>query len=254
MADAFGPIKPAPVSDFFVFDFTAQIGSAGGTIATALWSVAVDFSSPESDPNPTSRILAAPTFSSNKTSALLGNMIDGVIYDITSQVTLSDSRVLTDAATLLCTSVVTGDAPLTVGQFRINFPAFKDTVRFTDEEVQYWIDQAYSPPNSTAAINQYRWGQFYQLGLQLWVAHNLAVQDMMYQRAGMPGMGGGSTGFISMPLTGSGVASSKSVDGVSLSYDNQIGMEKDAGWWGSTPWGNQFLYYLRMAGSAPIQL
>ena len=33
MADAFGPIKPDPASDFFVFDFTAQIGPLGGTIA-----------------------------------------------------------------------------------------------------------------------------------------------------------------------------------------------------------------------------
>lgn len=253
MADAFGPIKPAPVSDFFVFDFTAQIGPAGGTIASATWSISVDYSSAVQDPNPTSRILAAPTFSSNKTSALLGNMIDGVLYDVTAQVTLSDTRVLTDAATLLCTSAEAADAVISVGQFRINFPAFTDTKRFTDAEVQYWINQAYSPPNSTPAINQYRWGQFYELGLQLWVAHNLAVQDMMYQRAGMPGMGPGGT-YVSMPLTGSGVASSKSVDGVSLSYDNQIGMEHDAGWWGSTPWGNQFLYYLRMAGSAPIQL
>lgn len=252
MADTFGPIKPAPVSDFFVFDFTAQIGPMQGTITEAMWMVTVDYSSPVQDPNPTSRILAPPTFSSNKTSALLGNMIDGVYYVVEAQVTLSDSRVLTDMASLQCTAVEAADAVLTVGQFRAAFPAFADPARFTNEEVQWWINQACAPPNSTPAINKYRWGQFYELGLNLFVAHNLAVQDMMNQRAGLPGMGGSS--YISTPLTGSGVASSKSVDGVSLSYDNQIGMEHDAGWWGSTTWGNQFLYYLRMAGSAPIQL
>jgi hypothetical protein len=252
MASAFGPIKPDPASDFFVFDFTAQIGPAGGVITAAAWSVTVDPSSPVPDPNPTSRILQPPTYSSNKTSALLGQMIDGAQYVVSAEVTLDDTRVLSDSATLACTSKEAADAVLTVGGFRITFPAFADSARFTDAEIQYWIDQACSPPNSTPAINKDRWGQFYELGLSLWVAHNLAVQDMLAQRAGMPGMGGSM--YISTPLTGSGVASSKSVDGVSISYDNQIGMEHDAGWWGSTPWGNQFLYYLRMAGSAPIQL
>jgi hypothetical protein len=252
MAAAFGSIKPAPASDFFVFDFTQQIGPMGGTITAAIWTVTIDPSSPISDPDPTSRILQTPTYSSTKTSAMLGEMIDGVYYIINAEVTLSDERVLLDSATLQCTSKEAADATLTVGQFRINFPAFADTARFTDGEVQYWINQACQPPNTTPAINQYRWGQFYQLGLQLWVAHNLAVQDMLNQRAGFPGMPGAT--YMSTPLTGSGVASSKSVDGVSLSYDNQIGMEHDAGWWGMTPWGNQFLYYLRMAGAAPIQL
>ncbi len=89
MADAFGPIKPDPASDFFVFDFTAQIGPMGGTIASVQWMVTVDASSPVDDPDPTSRILATPTFSSNKTSALLGQMIDGVIYDIKAEATLT---------------------------------------------------------------------------------------------------------------------------------------------------------------------
>jgi hypothetical protein len=255
MADAFNPIKPDPASDFFVFDFTAQIGSIGGTITAAVWTVTVDASSTVIDPDPASRILAPPTFSSNKTSALLGQMIDGVIYDVSADVTLSDTRVLTDAATLLCSSTEPNDVYLTVGQFRIDYPAFGDTARFPDATVQYWIDQACSPPNMSYAINQCRWGQFFTLGLNLFVAHNLAVADMMVQRAGPPGMGtgpGGAYGFA--PLVGSGVAASKSVGGVSLSYDNSLGMEANAGWWGLTPWGNQYLYYLRLAGAAPIHM
>jgi len=255
MADAFGPIMPAPASDFFVFDFTAQIGPQTSPIANAIWTITVDASSPVPDPDPGARILAAPTYSSNKTSALLGQMIDGVIYDIQADVTLADTRVLTDSATLLCTSTEPADVYMTVGQFRIDFPAFADTARFTDAEIQYYINIACSPPNMSYALNERRWGQFFSLGLNLWVAHNLAVADMMVQKAGPPGTGygpGGSYGYT--PLVGSGVATSKSVNGVSVSYDNSIGMEANAGWWGLTPWGNQFLYYLRLAGSAPIHL
>lgn len=256
MADAFGPIKPDPATDFFVFDFTAQIGPVVTTITDAGWSLSVDASSPVNDPDPMSRLLQPPTYSSNKTSALLGQMIDGVIYDIAVDVLLADGRTLTDAATLLCSSQPPNDVYLTVGQFRIDYPAFADTNRFTDAEIQFYIDIACAPPNMSYAINQHRWGQFFYLGLNLFVAHNLAVADMMQQRAGSPGGLAGGPGYsvTYTPLVGSGVATSKSVNGVSVSYDQSIGMEKDAGWWGLTPWGNQFLYYLRLAGAAPIHL
>jgi hypothetical protein len=250
MADAFGPIKPSPVSDFFVFDFTSQIGPAGGAIANAMWLLNVDASSPVDDPDPNSRILQPPTFSSNKTSALLGQMIDGVIYDVSASVTLDDSRVLTDAATLLCSSVEAAAVYMTVGQFRIDNPAFSDTTRFTDAEIQYWINQACSPPNLSYALNPCRWGQFFTLGLNLWVAHNLAVADAQGVR--MNGPGGIHPGSGS--LIGSGLYSSRSVGGVSLANDNTFGQTQNAGWWGMTVWGNQFLYYLRLAGAAPTQL
>jgi hypothetical protein len=255
MADAFGPILPEPASDFFVFDFTAQIGPLVSPITAAVWTLVVDASSPVDDPDPGSRILQPPTFSSNKTSALLGNMVDGVIYDVSAEVTLADTRILLDSATLLCSEAPPNDVYLTVGQFRIDYPAFADTSRFPDAEIQYWIDIACSPPNISYAINPCRWGQFFTLGLNLFVAHNLAVADMMIQRAGPPGMGsgpGGRYGFSS--LVGSGVATSRSVGGVSVSYDQSLGMEANAGWWGLTPWGNQYLYYLRLAGSAPVHL
>jgi hypothetical protein len=255
MADAFGPILPAPVSDFFVFDFTAQIGPVVTTITDAIWTLTVDASSPVPDLDPGSRILQPPTFSSNKTSALLGNMIDGVVYDVSAEVTLADTRVLSDSATLLCSSVPPAAVYMTVGQFRIDYPAFADTARFSDAEIQYWINIACSPPNISYAINPDRWGQFFILGLNLFVAHNLAVADMMKQRAGPPGTGtgpGGSYGYSS--LVGAGVPASKSVNGVSVSYDTSNGQEANAGWWGMTPWGNQYLYYLRLAGSAPVQL
>jgi len=253
MAEPFTPILPAPASDIFVFDFTQQIGPGGRSITAANWFITVDASSPVADPTPQSRLLAPPTFSTDKTSALLGQMIDGVVYDIRADVTLSDATILHDTSTLLCSSVPVSDIYLTVGQFRSNMPAFGDTVRFPDSEVQWWINQACSPPNLSYALNPYRWGQFFDLGLNLWVAHNLAVADMMVQRAGPPG-GPGSSRYGHASLVGSGIASSRSVGGVSVSYDNTLGIEADAGWWGLTPWGSQFIYYLRLAGAAPIHL
>ena len=260
----FPAIRPDE-TDFFTFDFSKKLGPTGN-ITEATWVCTLSPSSPPTvtdefpdthvDPQDVAPAPVPPatTPQVNKVAALCGGFVDGAIYTLSVTVTVDDGRVLVlDGDVKISRGSVDGLAEcFTVEEFRADYPAFADANRFTDEEVQYWIDTACSPPNSTPAINKWRWGQFYSLGLHLFVAHNLAVQDMMAQRAGLPGMGGPV--YTTTPLVGSGVPASKSVDGVSVSYDNQIGMERDAGWWGSTPWGNQFLYYLRMAGSAPIQL
>jgi len=254
---SFGAIKPTE-RDFFTFDFTKRIGKTGN-IATVAWDCIVSPLSPVAitDDLPQNHILevlalAATGTQITQTTALCGDFMDQHIYTLSATATLDDGRVLSLSGDIECQTVSPADQYLTVEQFRDDFPAFADADHFPDEEIQFWINQAIAPPNMSPAINQCRWGQFYQLGLELWVAHNLAVQDMMIQRAGVPGSGGGPGTYST--FVGSGVPASKSVNGVSISYDNQIGMEKDAGWWGSTPWGNQFLYYLRLAGAAPIHL
>jgi len=255
----FGAIRPDE-QDFFTFDFTARIG-ATGTIEQIEWSCAVSLLSPPTitDPDPQGHIIEVqpppPTTPVTTTTALCGGFMDGATYTLTAKVTLDDQRVLVLNGDVEGQLTNPADATLTVDQFRDDFPAFADANRFPDEEVQYWIDQAVSPPNISPAIDPVRWGQFYDLGLRLWVAHNLAVEDMMVQRAGPPGEGSGPGGrYGYSPLVGSGVAASKSVNGVSISYDNAFGQTENAGWWGLTPWGNQYLYYLRLAGSAPIHL
>jgi|SRR5215471_12385043 len=254
----FPAIRPDE-TDFFTFDFTRKIGSSG-SIQTAVWTciVAPDAPLAINDDLPQNRIISeqplAPVPPSQqilKTTALCGGFYDQLIYTLSVTVTINDGRVLALSGNVKGTyGTSPADEFLTVEKFRSDYPAFADATRFPDDEVQYWINIAVAPPNSTPAINKYRWGQFFGLGIELFVAHNLAVEDMMVSRAGPPGSGVGG----GAPLVGSGVPASKSVNGVSLSYDNQIGMERDAGWWGQTPWGNQFLYYLRLAGSAPIQL
>jgi hypothetical protein len=190
------------------------------------------------DPTPEARIITPPIFDSYKTSALCGDMVDGVTYTFVVQGNVDDGRIITLSADVNC---IAGDrihdSLMTVEQFRAEFPAFASPKLYTDESIEFWIRQvSVFPP-----IDVYRWGQFYNIGLRLWVAHNLMYMSYANSRAmtGQPG---------------SGIATSKSVNGVSVSYDMAFGQEKDAGWYATTPYGNMFLRYLRMAGMGPIQV
>src|SRR5215471_7162046 len=253
----FPAIRPDE-SDFFTFDFTKKIGPTG-SITGAVWSCVLATESPPDvvDTDPQSHVLTPkpptpvpPSTRATTVTALCGNFVQNAVYTLSVVATIDDGRTLVIDGNVKSFLTAPSDILLTVDGFREDYPAFADAGRFPDEEIQHWIDIACAPPNSTPAVNKYRWGQFYQLGLELFVAHNLAIQDMMVQRAGPPGSGatpGGYYGYT--PIVGTGVVASKSVNGVSLSYDNQIGMEQNAGWWGQTPWGNQYLYYLRLAGT-----
>jgi uncharacterized protein DUF4054 len=239
MPDVFGPIQPAPAVDNFVFDFTSQIGTPGA-ISSVQWQISVDPVSPVSDPSPVNRLVGPPTFSTTKTSALIGNMLDGCLYIIQTIANIDDGRVLIDTASLQCSKeqlAIIEDDLLTVPEFRAMFPSFANETLYPDVTIQFWIDQAVTMP----ILNEDRWGQFYNLGISLWVAHVLTLWAFQASR--------GPT-----PQLGSGTPNSKSVNGVSISYDTQIGLENNAGWYGSTPYGNMFVYYLRMAGAGPMQI
>jgi hypothetical protein len=164
-------------------------------------------------------------------------MLDGVAYLLTATAVISDGRALVSTADVMCilSSAPVEDQVLTVAEFRAIFPTFSDTEKFPDPTVAYWINQAVSMP----VIDAERWGQFYSMGICLWVAHVLTVGAAQMNRGGM---------------LGTGVPASKSVNGVSLSYDTQMGVEQNAGWYSLTPWGNAFIRYLRMAGAGPMQI
>jgi hypothetical protein len=88
-----------------------------------------------------------------------------------------------------------------------------------------------------------RWGQFYNTGLRLYVAHNLALERQAARQAASGGA----------PM-GSGVISGRSVGPASVSYDTQFGSENDGGNYNLTTYGSRFLRYLRMAGMGPVQV
>jgi hypothetical protein len=230
----FSSMRPAPDRDNFAFDFTKEIGGKG-TLAAIAWEI--ESSSDTLDPTPEDRIITQPIFDAYKTSALCGDMVEGVTYTFTVRGDVDDGRIITLWANVKCTTGDPATDPImTVEQFRTEFPPFANTTLYTDESIEFWLRQVTVYP----PIDAHRWGQFYNLGLRLWVAHNLMYMSYANSRA--------ATGQV-----GSGIATSKSVNGVSVGYDLNFGQEMNAGWYGTTPYGNQFLYYLRLAGMGPIQ-
>jgi hypothetical protein len=236
---AFSPIAPAPAADTFMFDFTIQIGVTGVIVAAA-WICSVDPSSPVDDPNATTRILGPPSFSNTKTSALLGNMIDGCLYVLQAEVTLDDNRVLTDIASLQCTSAPRVTGVLTPSDFRKDFPAFSDPTVYTEDALAFWIDVVlYQTP-----LNPRSWRNSLVLGQELYVAHMLTLERQNERQS--------QAGQAPLAL---GPATSRSVGGVSVGYDSGSGAyTTDAGFWNMSTYGQRFYYFQNIAGIRPIQL
>jgi hypothetical protein len=163
-------------------------------------------------------------------------MVENCLYDLEATVTLDDSRVLTDSATVMCTSVQfppDPSDPLTPSQFRLLFPAFGDKSVYTDAMIQTWLNMA--PLNSSV------WGDMYQLGQGLWTAHELAKF--------------GPGGYTSQNIFGvGGIPASKSVNGVSISYDTSMGVDPEAGQYNMTLYGRQFWSMMKFLPIGPFQM
>lgn len=131
------------------------------------------------------------------------------------------------------------DDPLTPTTFRLQFPAFKDTLRYTERQVQFYIDM------SAKMLRVERWGSMLKEGQALFVAHFLAL-DRLAQLS--PG------GIAGVPGSAVGVLNSGSVDKVSFGKDVQSVMEDGAGHWGMSIYGMQYLRFARMMGAGPVQI
>lgn len=140
-------------------------------------------------------------------------------------------------------------------KFKSDLPEFTDAVKFPAGVIDYWLQIA------GLMLNTKRWGAsaadpwpaqnlaqpkltIYDFGCEQFVAHNLALEAKGIAMAAA----GGIPGF------GVGVISSKSIDGVSVSYDVKAGIEQNAGHWGMTVYGNRFLRMLRQMGTGPYQI
>jgi hypothetical protein len=237
VASDFPSIRPADDDDL-TMDFSSRVGSS--TIASAAWSCAVSPHSTETDPDPAARLVGSPTHDNTSTTQHFGGGVNGVTYRLTVTVTLANGYHVSDSADLDC---VLDPAPvepvLTVEAFRRTFPAFADVSVYPEEQVRFWVDIA----TVGGVIDPQRWGQFYDIGLRLYVAHNLALERMAARQT--------SRGFAPV---GTGIISSRSVGPVSVSYDVEFGSEADGGHWNLTSYGSRFLSLLRTAGAAPIQL
>jgi len=128
---------------------------------------------------------------------------------------------------------------VTPATFRANFPEFTDATKYPDTQVNFWIGYA-----DTLLYDLCRWSTMRDYGIQLVVAHQLALAA----RNAAAGAGGGSPGSTA------GAVSSKSVGGVSVSYDTGAAILANGGYWNLTSYGIQFWQLAMLVGIGGFQL
>lgn len=121
---------------------------------------------------------------------------------------------------------------VTTASFRGDFPEFADTTIYSDAQVSLWLNFA----NLSLQSAQDRWADFLDIGTELLMAHNIAISA----KAGAGKVGG--------PIA------SKSVGGVSASYDTSAVTIEGAGQYNMTSYGVRFLQMARMIGAGGVQL
>lgn len=235
----FDTIRPGDI-DNFVFDFTNEIG-VGSTakISDAMWSCAVSPGSIGTDPSPADRLMGEPVNTDTQTTQQVGMMLENVTYTLTATVTLSDQRVLSASAEVECTLYPPVTTPeLTVARFRADFPAFSDSSTYPNDSIQFWIDLVIAD----ALFPVTRWGPQQLLAQELYLAHEITLEAYSV-----------FTSNRGAATIGVGVPGSKSVGGVSISYDNTIGVSPDMGFYAYTLYGRRLYTMMMSAGAGPVQ-
>jgi hypothetical protein len=126
------------------------------------------------------------------------------------------------------------DIPL----FRKSFPEFQDVNKYPTPMITLWATFA------EQQLNQCTWKSTWSMAVQLYVAHEITLEA---QSAAAATTGG-------TPGSQGGIAASKTVGSVSVSYDSANTAEKGAGYWNLTTYGKQFYRLSRMFGAGAIQL
>jgi len=120
--------------------------------------------------------------------------------------------------------------------FTMAFPEFSDGSVFPQGRVNFWIQSAY------LQLNAKRFENLLDLGVMLFVAHNLVLsaRDEAATKAG------------GLPGQASGPQSSKSVDKVSVSYDTGATIIKDGGAWNATSYGQRLYTMIKGLNAGPV--
>ena len=127
---------------------------------------------------------------------------------------------------------------ITAAQLRADYPEFNSSTTYPNSTISYYLNLAY------IMLDPGRWSTLLDTGAELFVAHNLVLEA----RAQAESANG------SLPGREVGVLSSKSVGGVSISYDTASGVEKDAGHWNLTIYGTRLKRLINVLGAGPIQV
>lgn len=127
---------------------------------------------------------------------------------------------------------------ITPSTFREYRPEFSNTSLYPDASIQLWINAA------EKMLPERVWGDLWDMGVGLFVAHQLALQARDAKVAAM----GGAPGQVTGPT------SSTSIDKVSISYSTGDVSLANAGFWGLTRYGLQLLQFARMLGAGGRQL
>lgn len=127
---------------------------------------------------------------------------------------------------------------VTVADFRQNFPAFTNDVTYTAAAINFWLSLG------AKLISVDRWGDVFDYGLQLFVAHNLTLEYESDKAATTGGKPGQVVGAIS----------SASVDKVSYSRDASSAMDPENGHWNLSTYGLRYIRLVKMMGAGPIQV
>ncbi|WON76313.1 DUF4054 domain-containing protein [Serratia sp. UGAL515B_01] len=123
-------------------------------------------------------------------------------------------------------------------QFRTDFPQFTDVTRYPTAQIARHLALA------DRLLDEARYGQLYAYVVELFVAHHLTLfaDDMRASALG------GSSG------DNSGVLAAKSVDKVSIRYDNCATLNPQANRWNHTRYGAEFYDFLLLFGAGGQQL
>jgi len=133
---------------------------------------------------------------------------------------------------------------ISYAQFIADFPEFTNATMFPQSGFNYWA-------NLAGIMLTPVWGQpaasgqpltLYDIGCELFIAHNLVLEAYNQQAANAGGIPGLNRGIISAESAGQ----------VSISYDTNGALELDAGHWNLTTFGLRFIGTARMLGAGPM--
>jgi hypothetical protein len=138
---------------------------------------------------------------------------------------------------------------ITPVSFVADFAEFANASDYPTSAITYWANlggmllstDRFGPGAATASAPP---TTLYDIALELFVAHNLVIEKQAKDSAANNAAPGVSEGPVS----------SKSVAGVSVSYDTGAALDPNAGHWNLTVYGTRLWELFQKFGAGPIQI